>query len=64
MFYKGWTVNARIDILSEQMAVYVDGKGFVIEPGTDMNTVAQHIFTKFCVLCKLAISTNIYLTNF
>ncbi|XP_045197551.2 uncharacterized protein LOC123552173 [Mercenaria mercenaria] len=33
MFYKGWTVNARVDIFSEQMAVYVDGKGFVIEPG-------------------------------
>ncbi|XP_060596940.1 uncharacterized protein LOC132750886 [Ruditapes philippinarum] len=33
MFYKGWTVNARIDILSEQMAVYVPEKGFVIEPG-------------------------------
>lgn len=33
MFYKGWTVNARVDIASEQMAVYVDGKGFVIEPG-------------------------------
>lgn len=33
MFYEGWTVNARVDIASEQMAVYVDGKGFVIEPG-------------------------------